>query len=488
MSSLSATLVPIATYLLKVVPGVPVSISDDDFPVTVRITMAAIDPEAVDDEKTPSTLRILKRPDAFPIGGLELGDSDSDDEDDDDEEDEDDDDEEEEDEDEEVKKPKKASKKQAEDEDEDEDEDEAMDSDEESDSDEEYEIDPIVLCTLSPSTSFQQPLDLVINGNEEVLFEVTGSYTISLSGNYVTHPFNDHDDYDDLDDSDEDEFDLSPDEDELIEGYSDSEEDELDDLEENPRVQALTEEEEAEIEKEAEDLLRAAAEEAAAEDKLVKSLSGQAKKVNGKRAADEDLDDLIEKESSKPEPKLTKKQLKKLKATDGSAAEAPAAAASKKNKESPKDKKVTFAKNLEQGPTGSGAPTPTKTATAESKTESAAAKPEPKVTKLEGGLTIEDRAVGEGAGAKNGQKVGVRYIGKLQNGKVFDSNTKGKPFTFVLGKGQVIKGWDLGVKGMATKGERRITVPPQLGYGKQAIPGIPANSTLIFDVKLVSLK
>jgi len=81
----------------------------------------------------------------------------------------------------------------------------------------------------------------------------------------------------------------------------------------------------------------------------------------------------------------------------------------------------------------------------------------------------------------------MRYIGKLNNGKVFDSNTKGKPFTFRLGKGEVIKGWDVGLVGMQVGGERRIIIPANMAYGKKQLPGIPANSTLTFDGKSLQL-
>ena len=86
----------------------------------------------------------------------------------------------------------------------------------------------------------------------------------------------------------------------------------------------------------------------------------------------------------------------------------------------------------------------------------------------------------------------MRYVGKLENGKIFDSNTKGKPFSFRLGKGEVIKGtscapchililgWDEGVKGLQVGGERRLTCAPHLAYGNTKLPGIPAGSTLIF--------
>jgi len=72
-------------------------------------------------------------------------------------------------------------------------------------------------------------------------------------------------------------------------------------------------------------------------------------------------------------------------------------------------------------------------------------------------------------------KLTARYIGKLTNGKQFDSNTAGSPFTFVLGRGEVIKGWDQGLNGMAVGGERKLSIPANLAYGKQKLPGIPAK-------------
>ena len=68
------------------------------------------------------------------------------------------------------------------------------------------------------------------------------------------------------------------------------------------------------------------------------------------------------------------------------------------------------------------------------------------------------------------------------------ANKKGKPFTFTLGKGEVIKGWDVGVEGMAPGGERRLTVPARMAYGSRKVGDIPANSTLTFDVKLLEIK
>src|SRR5690606_4133520 len=76
------------------------------------------------------------------------------------------------------------------------------------------------------------------------------------------------------------------------------------------------------------------------------------------------------------------------------------------------------------------------------------------------GLIIEDIKIGEGARAKSGKTIGMRYIGRLENGKVFDKNIGGKPFTFKLGQNEVIKGWDMGIQGMQIGGERRLTIPP----------------------------
>lgn len=68
------------------------------------------------------------------------------------------------------------------------------------------------------------------------------------------------------------------------------------------------------------------------------------------------------------------------------------------------------------------------------------------------------------------------------------ANKKGSPFSFKLGKGEVIRGWDIGVAGMAVGGERRLSIPAHLAYGSKGVPGIPPNSTLIFDVKLLEVK
>lgn len=112
------------------------------------------------------------------------------------------------------------------------------------------------------------------------------------------------------------------------------------------------------------------------------------------------------------------------------------------------------------------------------------------------GLRYTDTRAGTGATARPGQTAVVHYTGWLQDnagqrGRKFDSSRdRGQPFSFPLGAGRVIKGWDEGVAGMKTGGQRTLVIPPQLGYGAAGAGGgvIPPNATLIFDVELVDLR
>ncbi|TVY59182.1 FK506-binding protein 4 [Lachnellula cervina] len=516
------SLVPVALYGLEVpcggmpVPAVP------DFPATFRITMAAIDPsEPAEIEETPNgtirpraTLKIIRQSGPFEEDDSE----DEDDEDDEtlqallaqsDSEDESDEDEEEAnggpsdptkskkarkqaalqqllesikaggDSDEEMEdattngangtKADKKGKAKATGDEEDEEEEEGSDSSSDDEEGSEIDVDEFVLCTLDPEKNYQQPLDITIGENERVFFSVTGTHTIYLTGNYVISD-NDgghnhhHEVYDSSDDEDDEDYDLSPDEDELELDLDDDESDDLDALE-NPRITEV----------------------ASDEEEAPKLVAKAEKKGKNKRSADQidegaSLDDIMAKSlksEAAEEPKLTKKQ-KKLKKNNGEAAPAtpeskgadakePTSAKSDKS-----DKKVQFAKNLEQGPTGSEAPAKGNKATLGPKTVN--------------GVKIDDKKLGTGPIVKNGDKVGMRYIGKLVDGKVFDSNKSGKPFEFKVGKKEVIQGWDIGIVGMQAGGERRLTIPPKLAYGSKAMPGLPANSTLVFDVKLINIK
>jgi FKBP-type peptidyl-prolyl cis-trans isomerase FkpA len=105
-------------------------------------------------------------------------------------------------------------------------------------------------------------------------------------------------------------------------------------------------------------------------------------------------------------------------------------------------------------------------------------------------LQIEDLVVGQGQEAKTGRTVDVHYTGWLTNGTKFDSSVdRGRPFSFPLGGGQVIKGWDQGVAGMKVGGKRKLTIPPELGYGGRGAGGvIPPGATLVFEVELLAVR
>ena len=118
------------------------------------------------------------------------------------------------------------------------------------------------------------------------------------------------------------------------------------------------------------------------------------------------------------------------------------------------------------------------------------------MTTTESGLQYEDTVAGDGAEAAAGQKVKVHYTGWLYDpmasnsrGKKFDSSKdRGQPFSFGLGQGQVIGGWDEGVQGMKVGGTRVLTIPPEMGYGARGAGGaIPPNATLVFEVELLGV-
>ncbi|KAI2737435.1 hypothetical protein DTO012A8_9996 [Penicillium roqueforti] len=353
---------PVAVYALRVPPGAMVQ-AVPNAAASFRISMAAIDPDEApeyeDDQDSSkpsrSTLKIVRGP-----PGL-LDEDDEDDEDYSDEDEEDSDDEEESNggpsDKEKARKLKAAAalkdlEDAMEEDDEEEDDEEDFDlkaaisklikgkgpalDDEDSESEEGLELDESVICTLSPSQNYQQPLGITVCEGEPVFFKVTGNHTVFLTGNYVIGLDEHNHDHDH--DEEEDDYDLSPDEDELdmedlLAMQDGDESDDLDDIE-DPRITEVESEDEA--------------------PKLVES-----KKGKNKRAAEDEvsLDDLMAKankaKSTKAEePALTKAQQKKLKKNNGDAA----AVEPKKDakKEAKTDKKVQFAKNLEQGPTPSG--------------------------------------------------------------------------------------------------------------------------------------
>jgi len=115
---------------------------------------------------------------------------------------------------------------------------------------------------------------------------------------------------------------------------------------------------------------------------------------------------------------------------------------------------------------------------------------EEKIITTDSGLKYMDIQEGTGPCPVAGKLVVVHYVGTLENGTKFDSSVdRGQPFRFPIGQGVVIKGWDEGVMSMKVGGERTLIIPSNLGYGSREIPGvIPANSTLIFNVKLIAIE
>ena len=104
-------------------------------------------------------------------------------------------------------------------------------------------------------------------------------------------------------------------------------------------------------------------------------------------------------------------------------------------------------------------------------------------------MKIEDIQVGTGNEAVSGKKITVNYVGTLTDGTKFDSSyDRNEPFTFNLGSGQVIQGWEQGFEGMKVGGKRKLTIPPDLGYGNRSTGSIPPNSTLIFEVELLKVE
>ncbi|KAI0674917.1 hypothetical protein C8Q78DRAFT_1009663 [Trametes maxima] len=307
------------------------------------------------------------------------------------------------------------------------------DSDEEDeDEDEEKENDnaelsSTVLCSLTPGKIEQSTVDVVLTEDDEYLIEVVGKNTVYLTGNYIDQSPFDQDPYgEDEDVSDEEDFDLQ---------------DVSSDVEVNPDELDIPSDDEGRFEE------------------IVEETKAASKGESKKRPRDSDA-----METGEQEGKLSKaeqKKQKKLKAANG---EAVPAATSEKSEKAEKGKKEKKEKKKDEKEKPKG----------ESKT-------------LSGGLKVVDHKTGTGPQAKSGDTVTMRYIGKLENGKIFDQNTKGKPFKFHLGKGEVIKGWDIGIVGMQVGGERMLTIPAPMAYGKRAQGGIPANSTLIFEVKLLGL-
>ncbi|KAH9978576.1 hypothetical protein BGW80DRAFT_1221605 [Lactifluus volemus] len=316
------------------------------------------------------------------------------------------------------------------------------DEDEEEEDDQDAQVET-VLCSFTPGKIEQCTLNLTFEEDDEFLLEVVGKNEVHLSGNYVDQapdqvPYND-------DSESEGEY--------ALDEVSSDVEMNLEDLD------GLPSDEEADDGR---------FEEVASDEEAVPEKPG--KRLRESDAAEHEVT---------TGDKISKKKAKKLKAENGAAVPPPTSTSPDSSKKDKKDKKAKKGESKE-GDANKG----------EGKEDDSKQKQGDKggMRELPNGLKIQDAKPGQGPEAKKGMKVSMRYVGKLPDGKVFDSNTKGKPFTFRLGAGEVIKGWDEGVAGMKLGGERLLIVPPSLGYGKRKMGDIPPNSTLRFEVKLIDMK
>jgi len=290
-----------------------------------------------------------------------------------------------------------------------------------------------VLCALTPGKIEQSSVNLTLDPDSQPTFQATGKNTVYLTGNYIEQsPEND----------------LSPFGSEI--GSEISDEDGYDLREVSSDVE-MHPDDLADIDSDA---------------SRFEEVKEEPKKSQ-KRPRESDAAEATTKSDKKS---------KKLKAEDGKAI---AAETDKKKeggeKEEPKEEGGKKEKKKEKKEKKKAANTEGEKSTLAKQTTA-------------GGVIIEDAKIGTGPMAKKGNTVQMRYIGKLTDGKEFDKNTKGKPFTFHLGKGEVIKGWDEGIVGMQVGGERKLTIPANMAYGKKGQSGIPPNSTLIFEVKLLEIK
>lgn len=315
------------------------------------------------------------------------------------------------------------------------------------------EKEDFTLCSLTNDKVEQQVLDLVLTEGETIAFRVEGPHPIHLSGYYINEQeddgfINDEEEYsDEAEEDSQIEYDseLEDDDDSEFDSEDDSEFDSEEEKEmtKNPRIRVL----ESDEEEEATD-------------------------------SEEDEEESEEEESDEEEVKSSKKVKFDLPKTKEPAPATMEAVSS--TKDSPKTTKVT--------------PPPAKISTTPAPAPSAPAKPVTPQAKEQGpnpvkktlpsGLQIEDLKLGSGSKASQGKTVLIHYKGSLLNGKVFDSSFGGKPLKFSVGKGQVIKGMDIGIVGMAVGGSRKLVIPGPLAYGNSALPNIPRNSTLVFEIRL----
>ncbi|XP_052792775.1 46 kDa FK506-binding nuclear protein-like [Mya arenaria] len=359
-----------------------------------------------------------------------------------------------------------------------------------------------LLCSLNHKSVFQQALDLNFNEGENVTFFINGHGTIHLTG----YQLDEDEDFDaedllasDLEEEEEDVSDSDDEAPELVEGKRKKKpditmakkkmkwltpEDNVSDDSDKDSDEELDDDDDGDDDDDFlndESFLDMEAEEGDSdeEEESEEEEVTPAKKKKEQQKTPKDKKD--KKTPGKETPKnKSKEEQKTPTVTPGGDAETTSAKKKKKKKKN-KQAGETPKANGEGGQAQTPKLDQSQSKTPKSKEQSKT----PKKQVLAGGTIMEEIRVGDGPAVKKGKMAHMYYVGKLQkDGRQFDSCLHGKPFRFRLGKGEVIKGWDVGVDGMKIGGKRRLTVPPQAGYGNQRSGPIPPNSTLVFEVEL----
>ena len=315
------------------------------------------------------------------------------------------------------------------------------------------------ICTIIGGVVESCALDLIFGGYAE--FYAEGAHPVHLTG-YFMPEFGDEDD----DEREAYMRQMEEDEDDDSEEEEDSEEDDDSEDEDDFGVLEAFDEDDDDSEEEDDD-----SEESESDDPAPR-------KTKKGGVVIEELDD-DEKEKKPEKEKAAAKETKKRPAAD--APEAPAPAPKKEKKKDPPDENQPKKEPPKKEP-------PKKEAAAEP-APAPVAKGQ-RAREFKNGMEIVTVAQGPPGGkqAKPGKRVTMRYVGRLQSGKIFDQTKGNATFAFRLGVGEVIRGWDVGVDGMRVGDKRRLTIPHTLAYGKKGVRGaIPGGATLIFDVELVSV-
>merc|ERR1719334_2870253 len=343
--------------------------------------------------------------------------------------------------------------------------------------------------------NFNEGLDLSFNEGEKICFKVDGAGTVHLTGNLLDDP------------PPGDMFDMGDSEDDS-EAMEDSEEETV---EAGDKIKEVSEKEAKKLKRkkeQAEDVKKKKAKVAENGDSTIDTTLGDLDDTdNFAEEEDSSDDDDDSDDSDSEEANTTTADTTAADDSDddddddddSSEEEDEVEKKSKKAKESPKKEETKTPKADKKQENGKTPKQETKTPKQDPKTPKQDAKTlkddsktpgkTPKRT-IKGGIQVEDLKEGSGPECTQGATIGMYYEGRLKtNNKKFDGLKDGAPFKFKLGKGQVIKGWDLGVMGMKVGGKRRLTIPPKFAYGASgAPPDIPPNSTLVFDIECKFVK